>query len=320
MTSAHRSRTDRATTHPSAPGRRRPSHRQRRDGDSDVDLAVDPSVDTTVDHEARDGASNALTTPEAPDASKVPEAPDTPDTPDTPDASGASKVPEVPESSADGGESDGSALDAATGKPADDSPAAATGEPRVGPGTPGGGARRRSTVPAVPALARVQVLVALVAGLAAAVTAAVALGVHADRAGRHPLSTNDAFVDSAATTALMQDIGKTVETVFTVNPNSVAATEQAAKDSLTGSATDQYEQLYRPLLQQAPARGVSVTTTVRAVGVTALNGNRADVLVLADQAAQSSSAQQSNSSGPAHLGLVLENQDGHWKISNIEIL
>ncbi|WP_250285457.1 hypothetical protein [Frankia sp. CiP1_Cm_nod2] len=319
MTSAHRSRTGRASTHPSAPGRRS-SHRQRHDSDSDGNAGltaghdIDHDVDPAVDHKAGEGVPDAsavsgVATPELATselATSELAISGTPGVSSAPDASEAAAVPEAsPHGKSPGGEDqDGPALETATG----------------GPGAPGGGGRRRLPAPAVPTLARVQVLVALVAGLAAAVTAAVALGVHADRAGRHPVSTNDAFVDSAATTALLQDIGKVVETVFTVNPGNVATTEQAAKDSLTGRATDQYEQLYRPLLQQAPTRGVTVTTTVRAIGVTALNGSRADVLVLADQAAKSASAQQSNSSGPAHLGLILENQAGHWKISSIEIL
>ncbi len=236
---------------------------------------------------------------------------------------GASAAPDAPD---DGEGSDLltvdplPAVDQANGKPAaDEDTALTTGDPLEESGSPDDEPAQSAAPAAVPTLARPQALVALTISLVVVVTAAVALSIHASRAGHHTLSTNDAFVDSAATKAMIQDIGKVVETVFTVTPNNVATTEQAAKDSLTGRAIDQYERLYRPLLQQAPARGVTVTTTVRSVGVTALNGNRAEVLVLADQSAKNPSAGQSDV-GPAHIGLILERQGTLWKISSIEIL
>ncbi|SBW22835.1 hypothetical protein [Protofrankia symbiont of Coriaria ruscifolia] len=243
-----------------------------------------------------------------------------PDVTDPDIADGTKDTSATPDASADGEGSDLLAVDPPTGKPtADDDTAVATGDPLEEPESPDDDETAQSAVPAVPTLARLQVLVALTIVLAVVVTAAIALSIHADRAGHHALSTNDAFVDSTATTTMIENIGKVVETVFTVNPSNIAATEQAAKDSLTGRATDQYERLYRPLLQQqAPAQSVTVTTTVRSVGVTALNGDRAEVLVLADQAAKNSSTGQSDV-GAAHIGLILERQNGPWKISSIEI-
>ena len=130
---------------------------------------------------------------------------------------------------------------------------------------------------------------------------------------------NDAFLDTASTSALTDEVGKIVAAAFTFTPATVPATDKAAHDALTGRATAQYESLYRPLLQQAQSKGLNVTTTVRAIGVTALNGDRAQLLVLADQAAKSTATGQSDL-GPAHLDLIVERHDGHWKIASIEVL
>jgi Mce-associated membrane protein len=52
--------------------------------------------------------------------------------------------------------------------------------------------------------------------------------------------------------------------------------------------------------------------------VTALNGDRAQVLVLADQAAKTAAGQ--SEVGTAHLDLIAELRNSHWKIASIEIL
>jgi Mce-associated membrane protein len=175
------------------------------------------------------------------------------------------------------------------------------------------------TEPVAPPLARPKVHIGLATLAVALAATATVFGIQTAPAGSPTPGDNSAFLDPAATRDMLDEIAKTVATVFTIDPKTVPATQQAANDNLVGRATDQYKALYGQLLQQAPQQGMSLTTTVRATGVTVLNGDRAQLLVLADQNANVTATGQTQS-GQAHLDLIAERHDGHWKIASIEIL
>lgn len=171
----------------------------------------------------------------------------------------------------------------------------------------------------VPVLTRPRVLAGLLVAVVLAAATAVLLGAHVGRDTPPAESTNDAFVDEPATKAVVDAVSRAVPAVFTIDPKTVRTTSKAAGQLLAGQAVEQYRQLYGPILEQATGQGLTITTTVRATGVTALRGGRAELLVLADQTARAPSRTKPQV-GPAHLKLVAELDDGRWRITSFEVL
>ncbi|MFE6507574.1 hypothetical protein ACFVDI_05345 [Nocardioides sp. NPDC057767] len=129
---------------------------------------------------------------------------------------------------------------------------------------------------------------------------------------------NVAFVSGAATDEVVEMGRTTAAEVFTIQPGDVAATRRRAQEALVGDAAGQYDRLYGSHLRAARARRISLTTTVRDVGVVWLRDDRAKLLVFADQAASTPSGQ--SATGPAQFALDLQHIDGTWKISSIRLL
>lgn len=130
--------------------------------------------------------------------------------------------------------------------------------------------------------------------------------------------TNLAFIDTAATDQVMKDVGRAAEAAFTIHPKTVDATRASASEVLTGDAVAQYADIYGPYLEKALAEGLTLITSVRAIGVTSLESDEATLLVLADQAGRTATGQ--SGVGPAQLKLRAERTGGTWKISSIELL
>ncbi len=129
-------------------------------------------------------------------------------------------------------------------------------------------------------------------------------------------AANRALVDQAATSQVKGQITDAVETLFSYDYANTAETEQAAKKLLTGKAVEQYDKLFETVKAQAPEQKLVLTTTVRAAGVTRLQGDRAEVLLFVDQNATRTDTGQSNV-GPAQLTVSAEKHGDQWKISGI---
>lgn len=157
---------------------------------------------------------------------------------------------------------------------------------------------------------------ALAAGavlLAAGGTAVVLAGDDTD-----PTRGDVSFVDPVATSELLEQVGALATSVFTIRPGKVAAARKRAAESLVGSAVATYDELYGPQLRLAAKQGLTLVTTVRAVGVTRLAGDEADVLLFADQTATARDGR--SGTGAAQVSLRLEEHGGAWKIAAIELL
>lgn len=158
----------------------------------------------------------------------------------------------------------------------------------------------------------------LIAVAAAVVAAAVALGI---ASARYPDSdeANLAFVDKGGTADVAAKTRELVDTVFSFEPDRANETERVAARSLTGDAIAQYDKLYGRLLDSAADRGLSMRTSAATVGVQYLNGDRATVLVFANQKSAQNGAGAPNL-GAAQLQLRLLKIDGAWKIEGITVL
>lgn len=155
-----------------------------------------------------------------------------------------------------------------------------------------------------------------VAVLLAGMSAGTIVG--AKRAAEGSPATNAALVDTATTTAITGQITEAVQTVFSFDPKDIQRTSKAAQQLLTGDAIGQYNKLYGEVEKQAPEQQLTMTTTVKSVAVQTINGDRADVLVFADQKAVRAGGQPSV--GGAQLRILTQNVDGHWRIGGITVL
>lgn len=127
---------------------------------------------------------------------------------------------------------------------------------------------------------------------------------------------NVAFVDQAATRTVTRDVTAAVNTIFSYNYADTGRTKVAAQGLLTGAAIRQYDALFALVERQAPKDKLVVTTRVTNIGVEVLTGDRARVLVFADQ--QDTRAGTGKTSyGGAMFAVTVRLEGGQWKIGNI---
>src|SRR6185437_12583579 len=122
-------------------------------------------------------------------------------------------------------------------------------------------------------------------GAAAVVLAAFAVvaGIQAHSLRAQHTSQNAALTDAAATRQVQRQVASAIDTVFSYNYADTGTTRAAAHRLLTGPAVRQYDSLFKLVEQDAPAQHLVLTTKVTSSGVELLEGDRARVLIFADQ-------------------------------------
>ena len=162
-------------------------------------------------------------------------------------------------------------------------------------------------------------LVAVILGLISVVLAGfgvwATLEAHSLRSSAAP--PNLALTDGAATSAVNRQIAHAINTVFSYNYADTGATRRAAQDLLTGPAIHQYNTYFALVTKDAPAQKLVVTTRVTNSGVELLSGNRARVLVFANQQDTRAGTHQSSYAG-ALFAVTAVRQGNRWKIENID--
>ena len=128
---------------------------------------------------------------------------------------------------------------------------------------------------------------------------------------------NTALTDGPATAAVRREIAAAVNTIFSYNYANTAATRRAAQDLLTGPAVREYDTLFALVTKNAPAQKLVVTTKVTNTGVELLNGDRARLLVFANQQDTRAGTGQTSYAG-AMFAVTALRQGGRWKIENID--
>jgi Mce-associated membrane protein len=99
----------------------------------------------------------------------------------------------------------------------------------------------------------------------------------------------------------------------------MARTEQAAKGLLTGKAVQQYDTMLAAVRAQAPKQKLILTTTVTGSGVEMLEGDRARLVIFADQRS-TRTVTKDTTYAAAMLAVDAVRHGGTWKISNIDTL
>lgn len=130
-------------------------------------------------------------------------------------------------------------------------------------------------------------------------------------------SGNQALVDTGRTTQVVGDVSDALNRVFSYAYDNTSATEQAARQVLTGPAASQYSTLFTQVRQQAATQKLTVTTRVVSAGVTLLDGDRAQLLVFLDQTATRDGSSHGSASA-AELSITAQRQGSHWLITGIE--
>ncbi|MCE7000108.1 hypothetical protein LZG04_35620 [Saccharothrix sp. S26] len=159
----------------------------------------------------------------------------------------------------------------------------------------------------------------LVLPIALVVLAALLVGLGAwfqSRAGQ--VAYNEALVDSAGTTEVAGQAREAVEKAFSYNYADVSTTEKAANELLVGKAKCQYNAIFGPVRTLAPEQKLVVTVKAVSSGVTALDGDRATVLLFLDQVTTRTTDNQSGG-GIAMMRVGAQRVDGRWKVDNMEM-
>ena len=131
---------------------------------------------------------------------------------------------------------------------------------------------------------------------------------------------NVALTDPAHTSEVTGQVTDAVNALFSYDYTDAAKTQQAENTLLTGKAIDQYDRMLSAVRAQAPTQKLVLTTTVTDSAVEMLEGDRARLLVFADQRNTRTSGKDNTTYAAAMLAVDASRLHGTWKITNIDTL
>ncbi|TDC81160.1 nuclear transport factor 2 family protein [Actinomadura sp. 7K507] len=139
----------------------------------------------------------------------------------------------------------------------------------------------------------------------------------ADAVRDDPSARNTALTDGAATSEVKGAVADMIGKIFSFNYTDPARTRDAAKASLTGDAVQRYETIFGRVRAEAPEAKSILSTRVTGSAVTSLRGDRAGVLVFADQRT-TRTTDGTSTNAPAMLAVTAVRRDGRWKITSLD--
>ncbi|MER7044914.1 hypothetical protein ABT391_08365 [Streptomyces jumonjinensis] len=148
---------------------------------------------------------------------------------------------------------------------------------------------------------------------------AVVAGGESAALGDEPAVRNAALSDVARTSELKGRIAKAVESVFSYDFAAPARLDRAVSEHLTGGAVAAHRRMLAAVREAGPRQKLVLTTTVTHSGVEHVDGERARVLLFADQ---SSTRTAGEKDGTTHAGAMLAVDAVHdehgWRITAID--
>jgi Mce-associated membrane protein len=161
--------------------------------------------------------------------------------------------------------------------------------------------------------------VLLVAALAVIIVACLVLGTvfvvkSLDKRGGTP--DNVALVDQARTQEVISQVSADVSKIFSYNYASAAASQQAAESVLLDPGKQQYLTLFKLLQSKAPGQKLTLVVKVVQVGVIALSGSNARLLVFLDQTS-TRAPDNASSTTAAQLQISAVKQGSTWLVNGI---
>ncbi|MFJ1785166.1 hypothetical protein ACIOML_12760 [Streptomyces anulatus] len=177
---------------------------------------------------------------------------------------------------------------------------------------PGGGPRDKGSRPRVGLPA---VLCALTVLLGAfAVWAFASAGDLRDE----PARQNTALTDIGRTSEVKGRISEAVGAVFSYDYASPARSDRAASTYLTGRAVQQHKDMLADVREQAPRQKLVLTTTVTESGVEFLDGDRARLLIFADQSNTRTGKDEETTYAAAMFAVDAVRRGDTWLIATID--
>ncbi|WP_055601430.1 hypothetical protein [Streptomyces aureus] len=143
-----------------------------------------------------------------------------------------------------------------------------------------------------------------------------------------PARGNTALTDLARTSEIKGQTGAAVAALFSYDHADTAPFERAGKTLLTGKAVAQHRTLLGGVLAKAAEQKTVITTTVTDSAVERIDGDRARVLVYADQSSVSTAGLPSKDTpakaadqgvyAGAMFAVDVVLRDGRWLVENID--
>lgn len=133
-----------------------------------------------------------------------------------------------------------------------------------------------------------------------------------------PSRQNTALTDISRTSEVKGQITEAVGAVFSYDYASPAKSEAAVKKYLTGKAVGQHTDMLAAVRAQAPKQKLVLTTTVTESGVELLDGDRARLLVFADQRNTRTGTSEETTYAAAMFAVDAVRRGGTWRISAID--
>ncbi|MFD5282759.1 hypothetical protein [Streptomyces rubrogriseus] len=159
---------------------------------------------------------------------------------------------------------------------------------------------------------------------------------HAEAEGlrSEPARSNTALTDLARTSEIKGQVAKAVDRLFSYDHADPGALDEAARDLLTGKAVGQHRDLLADVRARADEQKAVITTTVTESAVERIDGDRARVLVYADQSSvattgkkaatdegsktDGAAAQDEGVYAAAMLAVDVVHRDGRWLVSTLD--
>ncbi|MEU0651904.1 hypothetical protein ACWEV9_07385 [Streptomyces albogriseolus] len=139
-----------------------------------------------------------------------------------------------------------------------------------------------------------------------------------------PARNNTALTDLARTSEIKGQVAEAVDRLFSYDHADPGAFDKAAKDLLTGRAVTQHRDLLADVRERADAQKAVITTTVTETAVERIDGDRARVLVYADQSSVATAGGKRNAArdegvyAAAMLAVDVVHRDGRWLVSGLD--
>lgn len=158
-----------------------------------------------------------------------------------------------------------------------------------------------------------------------AVSAALAVGLAAGIAGGFLLVThepvadaetsNQAFVDAAATDAVLSAATSSVQRLVAIDHTELDAYHESLGEFLTQDLVDELDSNWPALRDSYEQSATTVDATVREAGLSFLEGDHAEVLLVQEVSMSRDGSAAGSTSGTYLVGM--ERIDGVWKLSKI---
>ncbi|CAM5411262.1 membrane protein [Streptomyces badius] len=133
-----------------------------------------------------------------------------------------------------------------------------------------------------------------------------------------PARQNSALTDIAGTSEVKGRISEAVGAVFSYDYASPARSDRAASTYLTGRAVQQHKDMLADVREQAPEQKLVLTTTVTESGVEFLDGDRARLLIFADQSNTRTGKDEETTYAAAMFAVDAVRRGDTWLIAAID--